>query len=290
MLTPDQQGFKIPWSLNSFHVRMAFPWFSNGPVSWEWFLDGLSPQWNPNGDSPLLALVRLPPGRYTLRIRAADNWGNHSHELQIPLTVRQPWFWSVPARIFYLLLSLTALFFFRLRVIANTRKSEERKREENERELISLKNDKLQAEISYKSRELANSTMAIIKKNEFLLDLRDLVLAQKNQLGTRYPDKYSNELLRRIDNHLSSHDEWKIFETHFEQAHETFMKNLKNRYPDLTPGDMRLCAFLRMNLASKEIAPLMGISVRGVENHRYRLRSKLGLEHDENLIGTLLKL
>ena len=68
------------------------------------------------------------------------------------------------------------------------------------------------------------------------------------------------------------------------------MKNLKNRYPDLTPGDMRLCAFLRMNLASKEIAPLMGISVRGVENHRYRLRSKLGLEHDENLIGTLLKL
>ena len=101
---------------------------------------------------------------------------------------------------------------------------------------------------------------------------------------------FERELLRRIDNHLSSHDEWKIFETHFEQGHETFMKNLKNRYPDLTPGDMRLCAFLRMNLASKEIAPLMGISVRGVENHRYRLRSKLGLEHDENLIGTLLKL
>ncbi len=131
--------------------------------------------------------------------------------------------------------------------------------------------------------------MAIIKKNEFLLDLRELVLRQKNQLGVRFPDKYSNDLLRKIDFHLSSKDEWKVFETNFEQAHEAFMKNLKEEYPELTPGDMRLCAFLRMNLSSKEIAPLMGISVRGVENHRYRLRQKMKLDHNENLIETILK-
>ena len=204
--------------------------------------------------------------------------------------VLHPWYWSLTARLFYLLLSVAALLLFRLRVESNTRKKEQRKREENERELIRLKNEKLQTEISFKSRELANSTMAIIKKNEFLLDLKELVLSHKNQLGIRYPDKYSNELLRKIDNHLSSHDEWKIFETNFEQAHETFMRNLKNRYADLTPGDMRLSAFLRMNLSSKEIAPLMGISVRGVENHRYRLRKKMGLLHDENLIEIILKL
>lgn len=253
-------------------------------------MEGLSAPWTSNGESPVLAFVRLPAGRYTLRVRAADPWGNHSQVLEIPLVVRQPWFWSAPARIFYLLLAAAALLLFRRRVIANTRKNEQRKREESERELITLKNEKLQAQISYKSKELANSTMSIIKKNEFLLDLRELVLSQKNQLGTRYPDKYSNELLRRIDNHLSSHDEWNVFETNFEQAHETFMKNLKTHYPELTPGDMRLCAFLRMNLSSKEIAPLLGISVRGVENHRYRLRQKLGLGQNENLIGILLKL
>lgn len=289
-LSPDSESYRIPWSLNSFHLRMAFPWFSTGNVTWEWLLEGFSPRWNSNGESPVLAFVRLPAGRYTLKVRAANSWGQRSRELQIPLLVRQPWFWSLPARLFYLLLTIAALLLFRFRVIHNTRKMEQRKREDNERELISLKNEKLQAEISFKSRELANSTMAIIKKNEFLLDIRELVLSQKNQLGNRYPDKYSGELLRRIDNHLSSNDEWKIFETHFEQAHETFMKNLKSSYPDLTPGDMRLCAFLKMNLSSKEIAPLMGISVRGVENHRYRLRRKLNLGHDENLIDVLLQL
>lgn len=289
-LPPGQKGFRIPWPLNSFNLRVAFPWYGSGRITWEWMMEGLSTQWSSNGESPLLAFVRLPAGRYTLRVRAADPWGNNSQVLEIPLVVRQPWFWSVPARIFYLLLAAAALLLFRMRVIANTRKNEQRKREESERELITLKNERLQAQISYKSKELANSTMSIIKKNEFLLDLRELVLSQKNQLGTRYPDKYSNELLRRIDNHLSSHDEWNVFETNFEQAHETFMKNLKAHYPELTPGDMRLCAFLKMNLSSKEIAPLLGISVRGVENHRYRLRQKLGLDQHENLIGILLKL
>lgn len=289
-LSPHDQAYKINWALNSLHVRAAFPWFGSGDLTWEWLLEGLSPQWNSNGTSPVFEFVRLPAGKYMLKVRTVDSWGNHSRELEIPLVVLHPWYWSLTARLFYLLLSVAALLLFRLRVESNTRKKEQRKREENERELIRLKNEKLQTEISFKSRELANSTMAIIKKNEFLLDLKELVLSHKNQLGIRYPDKYSNELLRKIDNHLSSHDEWKIFETNFEQAHETFMRNLKNRYADLTPWDMRLSAFLRMNLSSKEIAPLMGISVRGVENHRYRLRKKMGLLHDENLIEIILKL
>ncbi len=289
-LSLENLVYKIPWKLNSFHVRVAFPWFASGKITWEWLLEGFSPHWNSNGESPVLAFVRLPADKYILKVRATDSWGNRSQELEIPLVVSQPWFWAVPVRIFYLLLTIAAVLLFRFRIISRTRKMEQRKREENVRELITLKNEKLMSEISYKSKELANSTMAIIKKNEFLLDLRELALSQKNQLGARYPDKYSNELLRRIDNHLSSHDEWRIFEINFEQAHETFMKNLKSRYPDLTPGDLRLCAFLRMNLSSKEIAPLMGISVRGVENHRYRLRQKLGLDHDENLIEIILKL
>jgi DNA-binding CsgD family transcriptional regulator len=59
---------------------------------------------------------------------------------------------------------------------------------------------------------------------------------------------------------------------------------MKSIYPQLTQSDLRLCAYLHMNLTSKEIAPLLGISFRGVENHRYRLRKKMNLEHDESLI------
>ena len=67
-------------------------------------------------------------------------------------------------------------------------------------------------------------------------------------------------------------------------------KNLMNHYPDLTPGDLKLCAYLKMNLSSKEIAVLLNISTRGVEIRRYRLRKKLNLEHDKNLVEFLMEL
>jgi DNA-binding CsgD family transcriptional regulator len=223
-------------------------------------------------------------------VRSCDSWGNHSETYHLPLQVLPPWYGSLIMKIFYSLLFISLLLLFRFFTVRNTRKKELRGREDHERELISLKNEKLQAEIAFKSKELANSTMAIIKKNEFLLDLKEAVIRQKSQLGTRFPEKYFSDLMRKIDENLSSQDDWKIFETNFEQAHEEFMKNLKIRFPGLTPGDMRLCAFLRMNLSSKEIAPLLGISTRGVENHRYRLRKKMDLIHDDNLIEIILKL
>jgi len=132
--------------------------------------------------------------------------------------------------------------------------------------------------------------MMIIHKNKILSDLKELLQKQKSELGIRFPGKYHNEMMRKIEETLSSHNDWEVFEANFEQAHETFMKNLKSRYNELTPKDIRLCAFLRMNLSSKEIAPLLGISIRGVENHRYRLRQKMKLSHDENLIEIILGL
>jgi DNA-binding CsgD family transcriptional regulator len=74
-----------------------------------------------------------------------------------------------------------------------------------------------------------------------------------------------------------------MFEHLFDQAHENFFKRLKTSFPDLTTSDLRLCAYLRLNLSSKEIAPLLNISVRGVEEKRYRIRKRLGLSSDQGL-------
>jgi DNA-binding CsgD family transcriptional regulator len=79
-----------------------------------------------------------------------------------------------------------------------------------------------------------------------------------------------------------------MFENLFDQAHENFFRRLKLAYPDLTPSDFRLCAYLRMNLSSKEIAPLLNISIRGVEEKRYRLRKKLNLTADQNLTDFII--
>ncbi|MBK6995650.1 MAG: hypothetical protein IPH31_12245 [Lewinellaceae bacterium] len=80
----------------------------------------------------------------------------------------------------------------------------------------------------------------------------------------------------------SDHD-WEIFEESFNRVHDDFFKRLMHDFPDLTPGDLRLAGYLKMNLSSKEIAPLLNISIRGIENKRYRLRKKLGLSEEANL-------
>jgi DNA-binding CsgD family transcriptional regulator len=90
-------------------------------------------------------------------------------------------------------------------------------------------------------------------------------------------------MVRKIDREIDSEMQWEVFEKHFESVHEEFLKRLKATYPDLTPRELKLCAYLRLNISSKEIATLMNISTRGVEISRYRLRKKLLLEHDTNL-------
>lgn len=280
----------IHFNRNNVQLQYSFPYFSAGHVKYLSFIEGLDQKWSEPVDKPLFSFKRLPVGHYTIRVKAMNSWGEFSQEHRFRLTVLPPWYRSTLAYLGYMLLVVGGLLLFRRSVIRRTKLKESREREEQEKELIKLRNDKLQAELSFKSSELASSTMAIIKKNEFLMAMKEMLASQKEQLGSRYPDKYYDRLIAKIDENISSQDDWKVFETNFERAHEQFMKTLKDNYHDLTPSDLRLCAFLRMNLSSKEIAPLLGISVRGVENHRYRLRKKLNLEADDSLTEFIIKL
>src|SRR5690606_25424916 len=150
--------------------------------------------------------------------------------------------------------------------------------------------EKLQAEIAAKSNELANSTMAIIKKNEVLIAIKEKLSHLEKQQGNGLSTTDFHKLRRIIDANISNDDDWRIFEQSFNRAHEDFFRELKHRHPELTPNDLRLCAYLKMNISSKEIAPLLNISVRGVEIRRYRLRKKLNLEHDDNLVEYMMAL
>ena len=147
----------------------------------------------------------------------------------------------------------------------------------------------MQVELSHKDVELANSTMSIIRKNESLIEIKNEIERQKEQLGTRYPKSMYEKLIGLVDKNLTSEDDWLVFESHFDRAHENFFRRLKNEYPLLTPSDLKLCAYLRLNLATKEIAPLLNISVRGVEIRRYRLRKKLELPPEKNLVEFMME-
>jgi DNA-binding CsgD family transcriptional regulator len=97
-------------------------------------------------------------------------------------------------------------------------------------------------------------------------------------------------VMRLIDKHLVPNQHWEHFEELFNQLHENFMQRLKDQYPQLTSRDLKLCAYLRMNLDSKEIASLMGLSVRGAEDLRYRVRKKMQLDTTTNLAEFILLL
>ena len=294
VITTDRQGksdtlslqsnsYILSYTKNNAQIKFAFPLFSADKIVFRAFLEGIDPTWRTPVSNPIFKFERLPEGSYKLLVKAIDPWGSESEAASIYLVILPPWYLTIWAKIGYVLLALLLLWSFRRSVIKKTRRKEDQKRAEKEKELIRLRNEKLQDEISFKSQELANSTMQIIKKNEFLIDLKRELKLQKNQLDSRFPDKYYLKLVKKVDENIASHDDWKTFETNFERAYEEFFKKLKAAYPKLTPSDLRLCAYLRMNLSSKEIAPLLGISVRGLENHRYRLRKKLGLEVDANL-------
>ncbi|MFW6044012.1 MAG: triple tyrosine motif-containing protein, partial [Marinilabiliaceae bacterium] len=289
LLSPYEDKITLPYSRNNLSLVYSFPLYSGDEIKYQYKVEGLTEEWSELTEKPDFTISRIPPGEYTVMVRATNKWQKTSAIHEMKLTVKPPWYQSTVAIIIYALFFLALFFIGKHMTIRRVRLHEKKKREEKEREVIRLRNEKLQSEVSFKSRQLATSAMAMAKKNEFLMELKMKLKRQKEQLGTRYPDKYYHELIKKIDSNISGDDEeWKVFEHNFNQAHETFLQTLKNEYPDLTPSDLRLCAFLRINLTSKEIAPLMGISVRGVENHRYRIRKKLELDPDTDLTEFIL--
>lgn len=276
----------IPFRNNSLNFQFAYPAFQDN-VYFMIKLDGLDNKWSKT-ERAEFKFDRIPPGKYTLILKAVDTNGTISEPVSWTFQIKSPWYLTKIAKIFYSGLVLAIIAFIRFYYKRRLKTQARRMQIEKERELIRLRNEKLEAEIKFKTEELANTTLSIIKKNELLLEIRKMLMQQRRNSSSGQLPKFGS-MVKLLDRNISNEDDWKIFENNFEQAHEEFLKRIKEEIPDLTPGDLKLCAYLRMNLSSKKIALLLGITIRGVENHRYRLRKKIGLEHDSNLIEYMMK-
>jgi DNA-binding CsgD family transcriptional regulator len=98
-----------------------------------------------------------------------------------------------------------------------------------------------------------------------------------------------HQIIKMLEQDARTDADWEQFSHHFDQVHSDFLKRLGEAHAHLSPNDYKLCAYLRLNLSSKEIAALMNISLRGVESSRYRLRKRLGLDTEENLTDYLMR-
>jgi len=260
-----EQDLRFAYRNNSLEFQFAQPFYEH-PVRFSWFLEGFSRAWSPWALMSEKEFTNLPAGRYTFRVRSEAG----GEEAIVRFRIEPPWYRSIWAIGAYSLLFL-ALFW--ILEVFNRRRLERQRQlleAEKEREILVL-------EVENKNRELSNAAFNLIRKNEALQSLKDNLLDSKNE------PRALSKIVREIDSHLEGDHDWEIFEASFNRVHDDFFKRIMLEYPDLTPGDLRLAAYLKMNLSSKEIAPLLNISLRGIENKRYRLRKKLGLSEEANL-------
>lgn len=131
--------------------------------------------------------------------------------------------------------------------------------------------------VELKNKELAASTLKLIEKDEFLSEI-------KNKLAVNKGEKGIQDIKRIVHSvSVSNAHNWKEFQARFVAVNKRFYQELKARYPNLTQGDLKLCALIKLNFSSKDMAKLVGISVESVHTTRYRLRKKLNLTRDVNL-------
>ena len=246
----------------------------------------------------LVLLNNLSSGFHTLAIYKHDG-ANYDEVSNFEFKVAQPWYFSFWMILLYLIM-IGAIFFFyykwnKLRYVQKLKLQEEELRHqkeilemelkaENELNIQEYEKHILELELQTKSSEVAGKSLSIAKQSEMIENIQQILDSEKDF------NKLKSEIKKAIKiNEVNKH-EWEIFETNLNQIHNEFIINLSKKFPNLTPKDVKLCVYLKMNLSSKEIAPMMNISFRGVELHRYRLRKKLNLSQEENLSKFLLNI
>ncbi len=145
-----------------------------------------------------------------------------------------------------------------------------------------LKERDLRQKLEFKNKELTSYTLNFIRKNELLSEVKTGLVELKKSKDDEKPKKL-NSLVRLVDSSTNIDRDWSDFKLQFEEVHANFFTALKERYPDLTTNELKLCALLKLNMNLKEAANVLGISPESVKTARYRLRKKLDLGKEHNL-------
>jgi|SaaInlStandDraft_1057018.scaffolds.fasta_scaffold00082_11 DNA-binding CsgD family transcriptional regulator/ligand-binding sensor domain-containing protein len=248
-------------------------------------------KWSPMNDK---GYDHLPYGQYTFEVKALNLYGIESKTSSFSFQVLAPWYATQAAKLGYF--GMGVLAFVLIPVIQRRKYKTEKSiiNEEKEKELKikddeidKLHTEKLQSELDLKNDQLASITMQLLKNKEFIKNVQDKIGGTLNKGGSRQDLK---RLIKTIDHELSDNDSWDQFAYHFDQVHGNYLEKLSTNNIRLSPREIKLAAFLRMNMSSKEISKLLNITTRGVELARYRLRKKLNLKREQNLVEFLIDL
>ena len=295
---------RLASSDNNLRISFSSPYYSSSPLQYQYYLEGYSDKWSDWSEIAYQDFTNLPYGDFQIKIRAKTSTGLMSEIQTLSFTIKYPWYLSWFAKVLYALATLLFIYFVYRINLQRERKRQfqvkrkwleekkialERETEQKEKEWIKLKNQQLEDQLQLKNKELANAALNIVYKNEMLNNLHDELKQLKDADGNKLSSDELKKINKLIEDAHNDDRDWHIFERSFNESHENFFKKLKQEFPDLVPNDLKLCAYLRLNMSSKEIASLLNISTRGVEIRRYRLRKKLGIPTDKNLSEFLME-
>ena len=284
----DQNNIAFYYSVAEFNKYIN--------AEYQYKLEGFQDNWSQWSTKSSINFKNLSPGDYKFIVRSKIANSNLENSAVYKFTILKPWYRTNFALFIYFLGLIYLAFFInkryknyyhkqRIKLIDENNLLLEIKELENEQQLMKLRNDQLSLDVDAKNKELAFSTMSLLKKDELLSVIKEDL---KKTADDGNKSMSIKSVISTITKNINNEDSWNIFKDAFDTVDKDFLKKLKTMHPLLTPNDLRLCAYLRLNLSSKEIAPLLNISVRSVEIKRYRLRKKMNLNHENGLAEYIL--
>lgn len=275
---PAYKDIRIPYSTNNLRVFFANPGqYYMEQKEFQYKLTEIDDDWHTTTQDNF-SYLNLGYGTYTLFIRSDIT----ERSDKVSFTIERPWYLQWYAFVIYCFILLSAIL-IGIRIFKNELRKQKQLIESE------VSRSRLESELDYKSYELMLTMRYLIQKNEILTELNEQIKSLREQ-SSKFPVKFIRDMEKIINQGLDSQTEdWKHAMNVLKLSQQGFFKRLKEKYPNLTPHDLRLSSYLRMNFTTKEIAKLLNISARAVEISRYRLRRKLNLGHDENLTEFLVK-
>ncbi len=277
-LNPNENDVKITFKNSYPNTSKAYVYSTK--------LNDLDNDWTEWTSSNIKEYTNLSYGEHIFQVKVKNHHGKESEIRKVSFQIKKPWYigwFAYCLYAFILIATLSAIFLIPRRKYKETTALLEKEKLKKEEEIKIIKEEKLLDDIKYKNQQLASTTFQLLQRKQTLKTLRTKFDELNENANNAYIKKELNKILSIFRNDIRIEDDWDKFSLHFDQVHQDFIKNLTHKFPELTANDHKLCAYLKMNLSTKEIAPLLNISVRGVEIGRYRLRKKLNLDRNIKL-------
>lgn len=282
LLSLDSTDF-LDYANNSLRFSFSAAFYENMEATrYSYLLEGFDEKWSEWSSETIREYTNLPEGNYAFHVKAKNIYGVEGYEGLCQFVIKPPLSRTWWAYLLYFLLGFGVLalsfrFYSKQRLMNLIRDNDLK-----DQEIIKLKYSQLASDLEFKNKELGSLATQLVNKNAILQQIKDYLNSVYNRLGAK-EQKEIIALTRLISSEADTDKEWNLIEPHFDNVHNGFLQKLKEKYPELRPHDLKLCAYIRMNLSSKEIAVLMNNTPHGVEAHRYRLRKVFGFNRDVNL-------